>query len=209
VAVAGPPGDSTATALRVVLDSVFASPEYRWADEPPLTRLVRQWWTALVDWLRALQSGNPAAFRLVVFALLLVLVLLLAHGVWIVWRTVRTAADPGDEAGTPAPALPKDAAWYFRAADQAAAAGRTAEALQLAFVGLALTLEAEGLLRYQASQTPAESAREARVSGEDRERLRGLVRTLYAHVFGGRPLSADEYGRWREDLARPWHAPAH
>lgn len=206
---AGSPGDPTPAALRAVLDSVFASPGYRWAEEPPLARLLRQWWTGLLDWLRALQSGNPTAFRLVLFALLLVLLLLLGHGVWILWRTVRSAASPHDEGAPPPPSPPRDASWYLDAADRAAAQGRTADALQLAFVGLALRLEGEGLLRYQASQTPAECVRAAQLTAEDRERLRGLVRTLYAHAFGGRPLAAGEYGRWREELARPWHAPAH
>ena len=55
--------------------------------------------------------------------------------------------------------------WYYREADRAAAEGRINEALQLAFVGLALTLEAQGLLRYHPSKTPAECAREADLSG--------------------------------------------
>jgi hypothetical protein len=83
-----------------------------------------------------------------------------------------------------------------------------AAALQLAFVGLALTLEAQGLLRYHASKTPAECARDARLAREDRERLRRMVRTLYGHVFGGQPYGPDDYRRWRADVGAPWHAPA-
>ena len=206
---AAAPHEPRTAAFRAVLDSVFASPEYRWAEEPPLTRLLRQGWTALVDWLQALQRGNPAAFRLFVFTLLLVLVVVLAQGIWIGWRTVRAAKAPADPAISPALSPPRDAAWYFAAADRAAAEGRTTDALQLAFVGLALRLDGQGLLRYQASRTPAECARDARLTAEDRERMRGLVRTLYTHAFGGRPLSPDEYGRWREELVRPWHAAAH
>jgi hypothetical protein len=72
-----------------------------------------------------------------------------------------------------------------------------------------LTLDAGGLLKYQPSKTPAECAREARVSASDRDRLRGLVRTLYAGAFGGRTLGVEDYRMWRELGARPWHAPAH
>jgi hypothetical protein len=208
VTAPSPTGDPTSAALRAVLDSVFAAPDYRWAEEPAPARLLREWWATLLDWLRALQTGNPGAFRLVLLAVLLVLVLLLGQAVWILVRTIRSAVGT-DASPAPPPAPPqRDADWYFRAADRAAAEGRTAEALQLAFVGLALRLDDEGLLRYRPSWTPAECAREARLSAEDRTRLGGLVRTLYAHAFGGRPLSAEEYGRWREDLARPWHAPA-
>ena len=200
---------ATPAAFRAALDSVFASPAYRWEAEPAPLRFLREWWTRLGDWLAGLRADNPAAFRLLVVGLLIALVLVLAHGTWVVWRTVQGARAPdGDGARPPSPGS-RDAAWYLREADRAAAEGRMADALQLAFVGLALTLDRQGLLRYHASKTPAECAREARLAREDRERLRALVRALYAHAFGGGPFGADDYRRWREDLSRPWHAPAH
>ena len=122
------PGDPTAAALRAVLDSVFAAPAYRWADEPPLLRLLREWWHRLTGWLEGLRIGNPAAFRLFGFALLVLLVLVLAHGAWVVWRTVRGAATADDAGPTPAEREARDAAWFFRAADRAAGEGRTADA---------------------------------------------------------------------------------
>jgi uncharacterized protein DUF4129 len=202
-------GDSTATSFRTVLDRVFAAPAYRWAEEPPVFRLLREWWHRLTDWLEGVRVGNPLAFRLFVFALLVALAAVLVHGLWIVWRTVRGAAAP--EAAELASSVPepRDAAWYHREADRLAGHGRLAEALQLAFVGLALTLDAQGLLRYHTSKTPAECAREARLAGPDRERLRALVGALYIHTFGARPLAAEEYRHWRDDIARPWHAAAH
>lgn len=202
-------GDATSAALRAVLDSVFASPAYRWAETPGPERLLRDWWGRMGDWLEGLRAGNPAAFRLLAVALLIALVLVLAHGAWVVWRTMRSAAASEDGSPRGAGREARDAAWYLWEADRAAAAGRTGEALQLAFIGLALTLDGQGLLRYHASKTPGECAREARLAGEDRDRLRELVRTLYAHVFGGRPCGPDDYHRWREAIAGPWHAPAH
>jgi hypothetical protein len=209
VIAGGPPTDPTPEALRAVLDSVFAGPAYRWAEEPWAMRLLRETWRSLIEWIELLRTGNPAAFRLFVFALLLVLLLALAHGIWVAWRTLRGAAAPPEVRAPAVVAATRDAGWYYAAADRAAAAGRTAEALQLAFVGLALTLDRQGLLRYHASKTPAECAREARLAAADRERLGFLVRTLYVHAFGGRPMAVDEYRRWRDDVGRPWHAPAH
>ena len=206
---AGVQGDATSSALRAVLDSVFASPAYRWAETPAPERLLRDWWGRLVDWLEGVRVGNPAAFRVLVAALLIALVVALAHGAWVVWRTVRSAAAREDGAPRRGGRETRDADWYLREADRVAAAGRTGEALQLAFVGLALTLHGQGLLRYQLSKTPGECAREVRLAGEDRERLRELVRALYAHAFGGWPCGQDDYRRWREAIARPWHAPAH
>jgi hypothetical protein len=194
--------------LRAALDTVFAGRAYRWATEPAPSRLAREWWERLGDWLRGLRADNPLVFRLLLLALLLALVLILAHAAWLVWRTVRAARSL--EAGEPSvvSAQPRDAEWYGRAADRAAAEGRLTEALQLAFVALALGLERQGLLQYHASKTPAECARDARLVPPDRERLRGLVRTLYLHVFGGEAVAPEDYRLWRAAGAEPWHASA-
>ena len=204
----GVQADSSAAALRAALDSVFATPAYRWAELPLVLRLWREWWARVAEWLGALRADNPVAFRLLVVALLVALALLLAHGAWVVWQTVRHVGGTPWTTPTPPPGEARDAAWYLREADRAAAEGRMAVALQLGFVGLALTLEAQGLLRYHASKTPAECAREARLAREDRDRLRALVRALYGHAFGGAPFGADDYRRWRADVVAPWHAAA-
>jgi uncharacterized protein DUF4129 len=200
----GPPDPAR---LRSVLDTVFSAPAYRWAEEPGPLRFLREWWRRLGEWLESLRADNPAVFRLLILLLLATLLLLLAHGTWVIWRTLRTGAGAHEDEEAPAPDETRDAEWYYREADRAAAAGRVSDALQLAFVGLALTLEAQGLLRYHASKTPAECVREANLVAADRERLRGLVRALYAYVFGGRSCGLDDYHRWREAVAVSWHAP--
>jgi Domain of unknown function (DUF4129) len=193
--------------LREALDSVFATPLYRWADEPGPLKLLRDWWHRLGDWLVGLRAANPTAFRLLVLALLLILLLIFAHAVYVVWRTARAAGRP-TEPEQRASRESRDSSWYSRAADRAAAEGRLVEALQLAFVALTLTLHGQRVVDFHASKTPAEYAREARLAEADRERLGALVRALYAHVFGGRPLGLEEYQRWRDAGAPPWHAAA-
>ena len=103
----------------------------------------------------------------------------------------------------------RDAGWYFREADRLAAGARWSEAMRLAFQGVALRLEASGAIRYHPSKTPGELAREARLAGPDRARLRELVSGLYRHVFAGAPCDAEEWRRWRADAGGEWHAPAH
>lgn len=197
------------TLFRAVLDSVFAGRDYRWAEEPALLRVLREGWRALGEWLRGLRADNPFLFRLLIFALLVALILIFAHAVYVVWRTVREGTAGTGPAAASQPRESRDAAWYLREADRAAAQGRLSAALQLGFVGLALTLHAQGLLQYHSSKTPAECAREARLADGDRERLDELVRALYGHVFGGRPLGPADYNRWREASLMEWHAPAH
>ncbi len=194
---------------RAVLDSVFARDPYQWTPPPPLLELLSDWWGRLIAWLEAVRTDNPLLFRIFLVAILAVWVGIFVHAAWLVWLTVRGAAR-SERAPLPAVAGERrDADWYSRAADRAAEEGRLAEALQLAFVAIALTLEAGGLLKYQPSKTPAECAREARLGPADRDRLRGLVRTLYASAFGGRALGLQDYRKWRELGAGPWHAPAH
>ncbi len=194
---------------RAVLDSVFAAEPYRWAPPSAALRLVSQWWTWLVTWIDGLRAHNPLLFRIVLVTVLLAWIGIFVHAAWLVWLTVRGAARADRLVTLTAAGERHDAEWYSRAADRAAAAGRLAEALQLAFVALALTLEGQGLLQYHPSKTPAECAREARLAGSDRERLRNLVGSLYAYAFGGRSIAPDDYRRWREHGAGPWHAPAH
>jgi len=204
-----PQGVGSADRYRAVLDSVFATDPYQWSPAPPLLQLLKDWWALLIGWLEGMRTDNPLLFRIFFVAILLVWLAIFTHAAWLVWHTVRGAAR-SERASVPvAEGEPHDADWYSRAADRAAEEGRFAEALQLAFVAIALTLDTGGLLKYQPSKTPAECAREARLSAGDQDRLRGLVRTLYAGAFGGRTLGADDYRRWRELGAGPWHAPAH
>jgi Domain of unknown function (DUF4129) len=202
-------GVGNADRYRAALDSVFATDPYQWSPPPPLLQLLKDWWTLLIAWLEGLRTDNPLLFRVFFVAILIVWLAIFTHAAWLVWHTVRGAARSERISIPAAEGEPRDADWYSREADRVAQEGRFAEALQLAFVAIALTLETAGLLKYQPSKTPAECAREARLGAVDRDRLRGLVRTLYAGAFGGRTLGADDYHRWRELGAGPWHAPAH
>jgi hypothetical protein len=194
---------------RAVLDSVFATEPYQWAPPSAVFRLISEWWDWLGAWVDGLKADNPLVFRIFLVVVLLAWFGIFAHAAWLVWLTVRGAARVERSAALPVAGERQDAEWYSREADRAAAEGRLIEALQLAFVALALTLEGQGLLQYHPSKTPAECAREARLAGSDRERLRGLVRSLYAHAFGGREIAPEDYRRWRDGGAGPWHAPAH
>jgi len=195
--------------LRSILDSVFASSAYAWRPQDEAGTAIVRYWRRLLEWLASLQEANPLLFKLLVAMLALVLLAILGHALWLLVRTVRGAALTVSDAMPEAPTARRDAAWYLSAADRASAEGLFAEALQLAFVGVALTLDERGLLRYHPSKTPAECSREARLVPEDRMRLSSLVRTLYTCAFGGARCGPAEYAAWRELAAGEWHAPAH
>lgn len=197
---------SSPDSLRVALDSVFRSPAYDWrADDPAVAAVVR-WWRSLIAWIGGLRDASPLLYRALIVLLVVALAAVLAHALWVLIRTIRGAADPADGSIEPVPGIRHDAGWYLDSADALAAEGRFTDALQRAFVGLALRLDAQGFVQYQPSRTPAEVAREARLADRDRDRLRGLVRTLYATAFGGAPCGPEDYRAWRAQAQEEWHA---
>ena len=190
------PGSARPDSLRAVLDSVFRSPAYNWSDGPRGPMLIREWWLRLQHWLEALQQGHPTLFIALIIALVVILAGVVVHGAVVMVLTVRGAAAREHAGAAPRPAR-RGASWYFAEADALAAAGRYADAMQAAFTGVALELDARGVIRFDPSKTPGEYAREARLPAAERDTLRARVNVLYSVVFGGAPFSADEYRRWR------------
>ena len=197
-----PPDDS----LRAALDSVFAGPAYRWVERPDPLRLLRDWAFRLSDWLAALREGNPLWYRALLIGLIVLLLAILGHAAWIFWQTLRGATRADDPAAAGSAMPRRDARQLRTDADQAARAGRHAEALRLGFHALILELDARGSVAYSSGKTPAEYAKEARLSPTDRGRLGALVRSLYRHVYGAVPCTEEECGRWLADARGGWDA---
>jgi len=195
-----------ADSLRRVLDAVFDSPAYAWRADDATLSTVARWWRDVIAWIAQLRTANPEGYRVFVAVLVTVLVAILLHALWVFLRTVRGAAEPRDARASASLEARHDATWHLRTADELANAGRCREALQHAFVGTALRLEAAGRLTYHPARTPAELVSDARVAPAERAELRTLVRTLYAAVFGGGPCGMDEYRAWRALADRSWHA---
>jgi hypothetical protein len=195
--------------LRAALDSVFRSPAYEWRNPDVALSWLRERWLALLAWLGTLRDANPIIYRILIAVLVVMLLAILLHAAWVLYRTARRA-DDGAGATAEAMALPaRGAAWFSAEADRLAREGRYADAVQAAFVALARRLDELGLLQYHASRTPAECVRDARLLEDDRSRLRRLVTELYRAAFGAGAFGAEEYQRWRAEADGAWHAPAH
>ena len=188
----GIPPDS----LRAALREVFARPEYRWNERPDPWAWIVAVWDRLLDWLDGLQRGHPAGFKVLLALLTLVLVGLLAHMGYVVWRitrpTARTPAWGEGAGGIGAPELADGRAHRLRA-EELARAGRYAEAMAHRFVALVLDLERRRALAFHPSKTPAEYVGEARLDAAGRASLAELVARLYRHLFGGVPCDAGGY----------------
>jgi len=198
----GVPPDS----LRAALGEVFARPEYRWNERPDPWGWILAVWYRLLDWLDAVQRGHPAGFKVLLALSALVLVGLLAHMGYVVWRITRpTARTPaGGAGGIGGPVLADARAQRVRA-EELARAGRYAEALAHRFVALVLDLERRRALAFHPSKTPAEYVGEARLDAAGRASLAELVARLYRHLFGGVPCDAGgyrEFGAAADELGR-------
>jgi hypothetical protein len=200
---------SRADTLRAALDSVFASPAYRWETrEDPLGAL-RRLWAALDDYLTRLHQSNPAAFRLLAWVLVAILIAIVAHALWVALRTVGT----GSRSTSDVTALPtleaRDARWFAREAARLAQAGEFVAAMQADFLRLVLELDGKRVVAFHPSKTPSEYVRDAALDETGRRALRALVREMYSYAFAREPLDRAQYERWHGAAAVERYAPAH
>ena len=192
--------------LRTALRDVFARPEYRWSERPDPWGWVIGVWYRLLDWLDTVQRGHPAGFKVLLALSALVLVGLLAHMGYVVWRITRpTARTPAEGAEGIGGRELADARAHRARAEELARAGRYAEALAYRFVALVLELERRRALAFHPSKTPAEYVGEARLDAAGRASLAELVARLYRHLFGGVPCDEGgyrEFGAAADELGR-------
>ena len=192
--------------LRTALRDVFARPEYRWSERPDPWGWVIGVWYRLLDWLDTVQRGHPAGFKVLLALSALVLVGLLAHMGYVVWRITRpTARTPAVGAEGIGGRELADARAHRARAEELARAGRYAEALAYRFVALVLELERRRALAFHPSKTPAEYVGEARLDAAGRASLAELVARLYRHLFGGVPCDEGgyrEFGAAADELGR-------
>ncbi len=183
-----------ADSLRRAVTEVFARPEYRWTTGPGgLLQWLGEQAARLLDWLGRLQEGHPAAFQLLMVGLTVVLVGLLMHMGYVVWRITRpTARTPADAAAEGAPRR-HDARAHRARAEELSRAGRYAEALAYRFVAVVLDLDGREVVKFHPSKTPAEYVGEARLDPSGRASLADLVARLYRHLFGAVPCDERAY----------------
>jgi hypothetical protein len=190
-----------------VLDSVFAGPQYDWAEPSRPLAWLERIWNDLIDWLSQLQQTNPAAFQALLWGLVIILGAIVAHAVWTIVRTIRGAT----RASTPAPETPAaghDADWYRAERDRLVTLGRYSEAMQADFTALMLELDGLRALRYGPGRTPFEYTLDPSLSAGARARLRELVAVLYRFRFAGAAAGPEDFASWRHAAAVERYAPA-
>jgi hypothetical protein len=135
-----------------------------------------------------------------VVAASLVLMFLLVHIGYTLWRILRSPQQ-GSVRSRETGGVVYDAAQQLARAEQLAREGRYTEALGHRFLAVILELDRAAALRFHAAKTPAEYLNEARLDAPGRESFDVLVARLYRHLFAALPCSEADYRQFG-DLAR-------
>ncbi len=185
------PQNPAADSVSAALDRVFSATKYDWEAATDPFRFLRELLYDLATSLEGLRESHPAVYVVVLGLLTGVLLAILVHFGYLVWRALRPRALPEGDRSAAAPDW-RDAAWHVHEAARLATLGRYAEALAHRFTALILELDARQALKFHPSKTPAEYSAEARLDERDRGALNELVAALYRHLFGGAPCSAQD-----------------
>jgi hypothetical protein len=189
--------DSLSAALR----AVFAARAYQWkgtGTSSAFAWLMERLQRALA-WMEHLRLTFPIHYYILLSVLTVVLVAILVHMTWVVWRSLRPVSGPEAPVAIPGPV--RNAAWHLAEALRLGAAGRFAEALAHRFLAAVLELDERRVVQFHPSKTPAEYAREARLDDRGRADLADLVASLYRHLFGGAPCDVAEWRRFDAQAA--------
>jgi hypothetical protein len=182
--------------VRATLDRVFAAPAYAWRPRRDPFAFIREFLADVRELLAGLAAHHPVTFRVVLFALVAVLVVILVHFGYLVWQSLRTRErEPGAE--RPGLAV-RDDAWHLAEVRRLVGEGRYAEAIAHRFAALVFALHRRAALRLDTSKTPAEYATEARLDAAGRRTMGVLVDDLYLRLFGGATSGADDVHRFDE-----------
>jgi hypothetical protein len=175
--------------VRAALDEVFSAERYQWNVPPDPWRWLRDLIREVTAWFSRLEVEHPGVYYVLVVALAALFVAILVHMGYLTWVAFRTREDERSAAHESVREV-RDAAWHMRRALELEDAGAFAESLAHRFAALVHLLDRKKVIRAHPSKTPAEYLLEARLDPPGREAFEGVVRWLYDHLFGGRPLDA-------------------
>jgi len=191
-----------------VVGHVFSRTEFQWVERHRVLSWLIQQWNNFREWLNRLAEQHPVGYNIGLGLLSILLVALVVHIGYVVWRIVRPGARTGMQAAASRPGNIVNAAWHLARAEELARAGHYAEALAHRFLAAVLELDRIGALRFHASKTPAEYVGEARLDETGRASLAQMVAQLYRHLFGAVPCDEREYqsfGIAAQELATRQH----
>jgi len=194
--------------IRQVVREVLAAPAYRWDRPRSIVDVVGDWLEKVRIMFDSLQQSHPLAYYVVLALLTSLLVAILAHFSYLIWRVIRPRPEASAAAVLKRPSQ-KGAQWYMDEFRRLMGEGNFAEALANRFRALLLSLDQRQVVRFHPSKTPAEYIAEVRFDEDQRGAFGRLISELYLHLFGGAPCSQMDVLRFDRIAATlEGHAPA-
>ncbi len=176
--------------VEIVINDVFATPEYDWSEVRDPFAWIRQQYYELVDWFAALHQNHPITYWILLVVMLVLLTAILVHFSYLIYRALRPQLAPTEHA-TGHRRVVRDAAWYLQEAHRLEDAGNLLGSLVMRFGSLVMELDRRNIVKFDPSKTPTEYVREATVPREGRDLFRMIVAGVYRHAYGGEVVTRD------------------
>jgi hypothetical protein len=190
VAAAAPPQDERVRGkvVEILSRPEFSPPDPGW--EERLIAALRR----IFEWLGTLHETSQPLFWLILITCLTLLILLLAHIVWTVWKAffVRRDRAINDPQREERHRLSTD---YGAEARRQASLGEYTEAIRFLFLSLVYRFDESGRISFQQAYTNREYLSLFAEQPALYEQLRTFVDILDDHWYGQRPASAAQYQR--------------
>jgi hypothetical protein len=170
------------------LDRVFARPEFSQTIPNLVLRLLQ-----FIAWLGSLADDQPALFWLILIGCVVLLVLLVGHLTWTLWRAFSYRA-PARQGALDEQQRRRLAERYRAEAEERARAGEYTEAIRLLFLSLVHAFDESGRLLFRPALTNQEYLQFFADRPAVAERLRVLVDVLDANWYGQHPTDEARYG---------------
>ena len=129
-----------------MVGQVFSRPEFQWLERRRLVSWLARQWHNLVEWINHLADRYPVGFNVGLAIVVVLLIVLLVHVAYVMWRIVRPAARTGAGQTAAGAGIIMDAAAHLARADALARAGRYAEALGHRFLAVVLERGEPGIV---------------------------------------------------------------
>lgn len=195
--------DTSAAAARDQLDEILSRPEYQWSNgaEPTGPSLWDRIINQLLDFLFELLPENRAAANVISYVLAAVGIILIALVLALVLRSFlrnfaanpATAEDVEEEETISASAAQQQA-------DHFSSSGDYRTAVRFLYLSALLSLDEHGLLRYDRSRTNREYLKSVSHRPVLADTLRLVVDVFDAVWYGYKPLDADTYTAYAQQV---------
>jgi hypothetical protein len=177
-------------AIRAKVEDIFARPEFSPDQSETLLQMLMQLLVRFFSWLGGLREAAPMLFWLLLIGCIVVLVVLLAHVSWTVWRVLSPR---GQLAHADQERRERLSLGYRQEAGRLASLGDFTEAIRFLFLSLVYRFDETGRVSFQKAYTNREYLGLFDDNPDVRASLQVFVDTLDSQWYGQLPTEPLRY----------------